>query len=82
MDLRARVVYSPKLKEHWDQRVRQLPGAIVRILPETMAQTPIGARIDVIPEDLRFEEPQSILLRFLELDEFTEKALGKVSKNI
>lgn len=78
MKLAAVVKHDPRFKRHIDKEVRELPGALVIILPETLKNTKIGIRVDVVPEDLRFEKPQPTMLRHLKMGERTKKAIDRI----
>jgi hypothetical protein len=77
MNLVAKVKGGAQFEKHLDPKIRTLPGAVVRILPETAVKTIIGTRIDVVPEDMRFNEPQSLLVHHLEMDDNTQTALNQ-----
>ena len=81
MKLVAVVKNDPRFEQHIMKELRNLPGTVVIILPETLKKTKAGIRIDVIPEDLRFKNPQPLMLRHLEMDEHTEQALSQAITN-
>ena len=81
MKLVAVVKEDPRFGDHHLEIIRDLPGATVIVLPETLIKTGIGYRVDVVPEGLRLNEPQSLMLRHLSMDDRTQKALDKVIAN-
>ncbi len=80
MKLVAKVKIHEQIDRHYEKDIVYLQGAVVHILPETAKKTIIGYRVDVLPKDMRFENPQSIMVRHLEMDKRTEKALNQAIK--